>query len=779
MRFKINAMWSRLGQWVLKNRAILLIALLIITVFMGYHAAQVKLSYEFSKAIPSDNPKYQAYQNFKSTFGDDGNLLLIGVQTGEFFHQEKFEAYKKLSDDMTKVDGILNVMAIPGAYDLLRDDSTGRLNAVRVFEGATTQEQLDSAANRFAQLPFYIGRLYQPENKVYMMMLSIDPKVLANKSRSVVIQKILDRTKAYEQETGIKVHLSGLPLIRTVTADRIQAEMKYFLALSLLLSALILWLFFRSLATMLLSLTVVAIGVIWTVALIPLFGFKITLLTALIPSLVVIIGIPNAIYFLNKYHTAYKNGLNQHDALVEMVKKMGIVTLFCNIVAAIGFAVFALTESALLKEFGMVAGLGIMFLFVISFVLLPTVLSYRKAPSSKELAYLEMKSIDKVLTKFQDWVSNKRKWVVGFTVLMLVFSILGMLRLKSVGYIVDDLPKKDVIYQDLKFFEKAFKGIMPLEIMVDAGNKNSFTGLRALKHFEKVEQLNAYLCNMPNVGKPLALTEGLKFAKQAYYEGDSAQYLLPNSFDGAFVGPYLRPAKGEQSSGMVQQMTKSFLDSARQITRISVQMADVGTEELPKMLSEIESKTNELFDSSQYKITLTGTGVTFQEGSRFIINGLKESIAWAFALIALCMLYLFKSLRMLWCSFVPNVIPLLFTAGVMGWAGVPLKPSTVLVFCVALGIAVDITIRFLVNYKQELPEHNGDVATTTLSTLRNTGLSIIYTTLVLVAGFILFCFSSFGGTFALGWLTSLTLVTATVTNLVLLPVLLTVGAFKK
>lgn len=770
-------MWTRLGQWVLHHKKTLLIVLFVLTVFMGYHATHVKLSYEFSKAIPTDNPRYKDYEHFKSLFGDDGNLMMLGFTTDKLFTLPIFNAYKNLSDSIREASGVQSVLAVPGAFNLVRNDSTERLEAVRIFQQVHTQTELDSAAQVFLRLPFYKNRLYNPEAHTYMMVLGINPEVLKNKGRTDIIENILRLSDAFEKETGIQVHKSGLPLIRTVMADRIQDEMKLFLVASVLLSALILLLFFRSVSTMLLSLGVVAIGVIWTVALIPLFGFKITLLTALIPSLVVIIGIPNCIYFINKYHVAYRTTGEKYESLVEMVRKMGVVTLFCNIVAAIGFAVFALTESAILKEFGMVAGIGIMFIFVISFILLPAVLSYMKPPVEKELRYLNNPAIGKLLQTFQHWVFHHKRKVYAITALVVMLSIVGVSKLKSVGYIVDDLPKKDFIYTDLKFFEKHFKGVMPLEIMIDAKKKNSFTGLRALDHFESIDSLENYIGHLPDMAKPLALTEGLKFAKQAFYEGDSTQYLLPNSFDGAFVGPYLRPSR-KNDGGTLQAMMQSFLDSNRQITRVSVTMADVGTDKLPGILDSIEQKTTELFDTSKYKVTITGTGVTFQEGSRFIINGLFESILWAFLLIALCMLYLFKSLKILICSLIPNIIPLLITAGVMGWTGVALKPSTVLVFSVALGIAVDITIRFLVNYKQELPEYQNQVPKTVEATIQHTGLSIIYTTLVLMAGFIIFCFSSFGGTFSLGWLTSLTLLTATLTNLVLLPVLLLIFAPK-
>ena len=211
----------------------------------------------------------------------------------------------------------------------------------------------------------------------------------------------------------------------------------------------------------------------------------------------------------------------------------------------------------------------------------------------------------------------------------------------------------------------------------------------------------------------------------------------------------------------------------------SVAQPDVGTIRLPGILNDIEKKSNEIFDSTKYSVQLTGSSVTFLEGGVFIINGLRDSIIWAFVLIAACMLYLFKSFRILICSLIPNTIPLVITAGVMGWVGVPLKPSTVLVFSIALGIAIDITIRFLVNYKQELATGTKDETETVIATIHSTGISIIYTSLVLITGFFIFCFSNFGGTKSLGWLTSLTLIMATLTNLIFLPTLLISLARKK
>lgn len=758
---------------MLRHRLVLLMGVLLTTAAMAWQASKVQLSYEFSKAIPVNHPKYKEYQAFKQQFGEDGNLLVLGFQTDSLFELSFFQSFNRLQKEIRNVPGVEDVLSVSAAVALEKDTLTEKLKVVPVFtDSIKTQAALDAARARFESLPFYRGLLYNPSENVYMLGVRINKNVLNSKARNSVVEPIVKLGEAFETLHGIDVHMSGLPLVRTVMSTRIANEMRFFLLGSVLLSAFILLLFFRSFSATLLSMAVVVMGVIWSLGTMVLFGYKITLLNALIPPLIVVIGIPNCIYFLNKFHTEYKKNSNKEEALVNMVGRMGIVTLFCNIAAAIGFAVFALTDSAILKEFGVVAGINIMVLFVISFLFIPVVLSYLPAPKKRHIRYLENPQLNRWLLRIENWVFRHPKYIYSITAVVVAFSLVGILKLRSVGYIVDDLPQSDVIYTDLKFFEKYFSGVMPLEIVVDTRRKQGVT--RQLVNLQRIDSLVQYLYNRPEMGRPLAITEGLKFARQAYYDGDSSYYALPNEFDLAFLAPYLqaRGGQGNGNGGNLNKLLGSFMDSSRQLARISVNMTDVGSDSLPNILAAIEARTGSLFDTAKYTVQLTGTSVTFLEGSRFIINGLKESIFWAFLLIALTMLYLFRSFRILICSLIPNIVPLLLTAGTMGWVGVPLKPSTVLVFSVALGIAIDVTIRFLVNYKQELPQYGNRVLPTVKQTIRHTGISIIYTSLVLVAGFIIFLFSNFGGTQALGWLTSLTLLVAMITNLILLPVLL-------
>ena len=778
---KISPMWQALGKAVLKFRIPLIIALVLLTVFMGYHASKVQMSYDFSRAIPTDHPKYKAYLEFKKTFGEDGSLLTIGFTSANFFEVKQFNALTGFQERLKKINGVEDIISVNGAVTLKKNDSTNKLDAIRIFPtNIKSQQALDSLKDIFYSLPFYRGLLYNPDTKAYLLGLRINSVILGSKARETTIGEIEKEAAAFAETSQLDLHLSGLPLIRTNVALRIAEEMQWFLLGSLLLSALILFIFFRSLSTTLLSLAVVLIGVVYSLATIHMLGFRITLLNALIPPLVVVIGIPNCIYFLNKYHTAFMKSGDKKKAIVEMIGKMGVVTLFCNISAALGFAVFALTKSIILKEFGIVAGINIMALFFISLILIPISLFYMAEPRKKHTRYLENKWLQTLLTTIEQWVFSNTRTVYLATGIALIFSIIGISKLKTQSFIVDDLPKKDKIYTDLRFFESNFRGIMPLEILVDTKKKNGIAGSRALSVYDKVSSFSAYIASYPEMARPLSLAEGLKFARQGFYDGDSNNYFMPNAFDGAFMADYLKPNKGDAAAkGSLEKLMASFIDSNKQVTRISVNMADVGSMRMPVLIDSLEAHVPDYFDTSKVSVQLTGSSITFLEGSRFIIKGLKESIFWAFLFISLCMLYLFRSFRILLCSLIPNLIPLVMTAGLMGWMGISIKPSTVLVFSVALGIAIDITIRFLVNYKQELPHFNGKVHETIVQTIRETGISIVYTSLVLIAGFIIFVFSGFGSTQALGWLTSFTLLVATLTNLILLPVLLLLAAKKK
>jgi uncharacterized protein len=759
-------MWSSIARFILRYKLLLLALLLVITGFMAWRATKVELSYEFVKSIPTDNPKYLVYQDFKRQFGDEGNTVVVGFEYKNLLTSPAFAAFWQLHQQYKQLHGIDNVLSAANAVRLLKDSSGMQLISQPIFDGSLSP---DSAVVVFYGLPFYKGLLYSDD--AWLIVLRANNEVSNSKARTAFADSIALLAKTFSAQTGIPTHISGLPYTRAVVAVKLNKELNFFLIGSLVLSAITLLLFFRSITATIVSMVIVFIGVIWSVGTLELLDYRITILTGVVPPLVVVIGLPNCIYFFNKFHTSWLETKNRQQALTEMISKMGVVTLFCNITAAIGFAVFALTKSPVLQEFGVVAGINILLLFFISLVVIPVALSFMPPPKPRHLKYLNNEALNRLLMRAEHWSLHHQRKVLWVTALFCVIAVVGIFRLNSVAYVVDDLPQKDEVLSDLKWFEQKFEGVMPLEIGIDTKKKRGI--FAPLSNLEKMDSLAAYISNRTDMARPLSLVEGLKFAEQTFLEGDSSSYRLPSESDLIFLKDYLSTKKNDGGKkNTLQQLLNSFVDSNQQIARLSVNMKDVGSAKLPGILDTMQQVVNQLFDTAKYRVTLTGSSVTFLEGSTYITQGLKESIVYAFLLIAISMMYLFRDWRIVICSLIPNTVPLLITAGVMGWAGVPLKPSTVLVFSVALGISIDIKIRFLVNYKQELPNFGGRILPTLSQTIRHTGVSIIYTSVVLIAGFIIFCFSDFGGTFALGWLTSLTLVIGTITNLVLLPVLM-------
>lgn len=759
-------MWDKLADFIIKNRLFVLIALLAITVFMGYKASQVKMSYEFNNAIPTSSQKYKDYQKFKDQFGQDGTMIVVGFQKEDFFEKDFFQKFKEWSASIKEIDGVNNILSIADAVNIRKsiEDKKSSLDTYNIFANG-----VDSAGQAtFLNLPFYKDLLYNSSSNSYLTAIYLKPEIVNSPKRIELVNKIEEASKVFAKSSGTELHYSGLPYIRTRFAEAVKKEMKFILIISLAFTSLILLLFFRSIMTVLYSMAVVIMGVIWSVAILVMCGYKITLLTALLPPLIVVIGLPNCIYFLNKYHSEFAETGEKMSAIRRMVARMGIVTLFTNLTTMIGFGVFYFTYSKILKEFGLVAGLSILSVFIISLFALPAIFSYLKEPKTRHTKYLDNKIITRWLEHIEHWSFNHPKYTSSIAIVVVIVSIVGLLRLQQEGHIVDDLPKENSIYKDLKFFENEFTGIMPLEILIDAKKKNRITSLATMG---KIDELVQSLRKIPEFGKPLSYIELLKFAKQAYYEGDSLNYAIPNMYDVSFIAPYLK-MKGGSDQGEMGQLIKSFVDNDKRIARISINIADVGSKKLPELLAKVRKDADEIFDPEKFDVSFTGTSVVFLEGSRFIINSLRDSLLLALGMIFICMIFLFKSWRTVLIALIVNAVPLAITAGIMGWFKIALKPSTVLVFSIALGIAIDVTIRFIVNYRQDLPRFNYNVGETVRNTIRETGVSILFTSFILAAGFIVFVFSQFDGTRFLGLLTSMTLLWAMIANLTLLPILL-------
>ncbi|MEX0966193.1 MAG: MMPL family transporter [Bacteroidia bacterium] len=757
-------MWTKVSHFILRYRFLLLGLIAIVTLVMGYYALQVKMSYDFIQVTPSDDPDFKTYQKFKDQFGEDGSSMFVGFQAAQLWNLRFFQDYYDVTKKVEAHPGITEVLTLTNLQNLKKDRARRSLYLDPVIDKRPqTQTGLDSLKEEILSLPFYRDLLYNPETHTVMMLVRFDKDTLASKSRGDLIAHIEDEMDSFGELYNLEIHYSGMPLIRTKITEKVANEMKLFSTISIVITALILLFFFRSFSAMVFPLVVIIIIMVWTLGTISLFGYKLNILSGLLPPLIVIIGVPNFIYFLNKYHHEFKKHGNKVLAINRMVEKIGVITFLTNCTTAIGFGVLFLTESPILKEFGLVAAINIMATFFISVITIPVIFSLLPEPSSRHTNYLNSRYMKYALDTIDNWVHNHRKWVYLVTGLVIILGIVGVARLKVIGYMLDDIPHKDKLYSDLMFFEKHFEGVMPFEIIVDTKQKN---GLLRPENLQKLDQLQDSIESYPEFARPMSVVEVIKFTKQAFYDGRESQYSLPTARERNFLLPYLTGIKGDNP------LMQTMIDTNRQVARISAKMEDVGSLKLAEIKERLERNITEIFGDTDFHTDITGVSVVFMKNNKYLIESLVSSLILAFLIVSCILGLLFMQWRMILISIIPNFIPLLVTAGLMGFFDIALKPSTVLVFSIAFGISVDDALHFLAKYRQELNNHNWDVPKTVSVALGETGFSMIYTSLILFCGFSIFDASSFGGTAMLGVLTSITLLIAMLTNLVILPSLL-------
>ncbi len=758
-------MWTYLVRLILRYRFWNVLAILLITLFMGYHATKVQMSYEMAKMLPASDSVNVDYESFRKQFGEDGSVLFVGIKDSSLFELNKFNAWYDLTYQIKEIDGVEEVLSLSKLYYLSKNDSTHKFDFKPVVEyKPRTQAELDSIRQIIYALPFYEGLLINKTTNATLMGITLDKNKLNTKNRVVLINDIKILVDAFSQKNGIEVHYSGLPYIRTVTSKKVENELRMFVLIALLIASIMLYFFFRSFKAVLFPMLIVIINVVWAVGIISLLGYKITILTGIIPPLLIIICVENCIFFLNKYHHEFRSHGNKVKALARIVVRIGNANLLTNATTAVGFATFIVTGNKILVEFGIVASIAIMSTFLLTLILIPVFFSYLAPPEIKHTKHLDNKNINSFLAWIEKMVTYKRKLIYAITFIVLAVGIYGVTLLKTTGNIVDDIPKRDPLYVDLLFFENNFNGIMPFEISIDT-KKNK--GVMRLSVIKKIDELQNVLKTYPELSKPLSLAEVVKFAKQAFYNGNPAYFQLPDNSEMGFMAEYLPKINSKKKT-----ILNSFVDTNLRITRISVQMANVGTNDISRIQNELRPKIDSIFNPNKYVVKMTGSSVVFLKGTHYMINNLIQSLILAIILIALLMAALFSSLRMIILSLIPNLIPQLLTAAMMGYVGISIKPSTILIFSIALGISVDNTIHFLSRYRLELKINNGNIRESVLYTLGEAGYSMIYSSVVLFLGFSIFMLSTFGGTQAMGLLISFTLLLGIICNLFLLPSLL-------
>jgi predicted RND superfamily exporter protein len=758
--------WETIARLILRNKIFILIAVILATVFFSMQWKHMRFTYTEANMLPDEHEVNITYNDFLKVFGEEGNLIVLGIKDSSLFSVKQLNAWNKLADSFKSFDEVETVLSIKDLQKLVKNTQKKQFDLEPFIKDSIASiEQIDKLQDElFKQYPFYDNFLFNAETKTIRTAIYLKKDIVNTSARKdFIIDILMPQIEVFESKNELDVRISGMPYIRTLNAQNIIDEIPIFIGAALFVTSLIFFLFFRSFRATFISLIVVCIGVMWTFGIIGILGYEITVLTALIPPLIIVIGIPNCIFLINKYQHEVKSHGNKVKSLQRVITKVGNATLMTNVTTASGFATFILTESKLLKEFGIVASLSILAIFILCLLVIPIMYTFLPYPKQRHLEHLNKRWIGGFVDWMEHMVKHKKITIYVTALVLIIASMLGINQIRISGSLIEDMPQDKEFFRDIRFFEDEFKGIMPLEIMVDTKRKKGVMKLATLKRIDELEEL---IVETPELSKPISVVSLVKYSKQAYYNGNPKYYQLPTSQENSFILSYAKNSNSDVD------LLKNFVDSTGQYARITTFMKDIGTDKMERIEENLQNKINKVFPEERYNVIMTGKALVFQKGTKYLVRNLVISLTLAIFLISLFMAYLFRSFRMIIVSLIPNLLPLLVTAGLMGYLGVPIKPSTILVFSIAFGISVDDTIHFLAKYRQELQANNWKIRKSVYAALRETGVSMFYTSIVLFFGFSVFTISSFGGTVALGALVSVTLLFAMLSNLLLLPSLL-------
>ena len=743
--------WTRVSRIILKNRYLILTLIAIATTFLVFQMKNMRFSYTEANLLPENHEVNIQYNKFLEIFGEEGNLVLLAVKDSSVFTTDKFNAWNSLAKSFDSLPEVEFTLSIADVKKLKKDTKNRKFVLESIYgEKITSQEEVNSIKKElFEKLPFYDNLLYNKKTGTIQTAIYINKEIVNTPVRKAfVFDKLIPIINRFEKENNLDVRVSGMPYIRTINAQNIIDEIQLFVLGALLITGIIFFFFFRSYRATFITLLVVTIGVTWAFGFIGLFGYEITVLTALIPPLIIVIGVPNAVFLINKYQQEIKSHGQQAKALQRVISKIGNATLMTNITTASGFATFVFVKSQLLREFGILASINILSIFVLALLIIPIIYSFMEPPKKKHLNHLERRWMENVVDWMEKMVREQRIAVYITTVVIIILGIIGLYQIRVSGSLIEDMPKTKAFFKDIKFFENEFGGIMPLEILVDTKKEKGVMKLSTLKRMDKI---NEVIESFPELSKPVSIVNLVKYSKQAYYKGKPKYYQLPTSQEQNYIFEYTKNSDGNSD------MLNNFVDSTGQFARITTFMKDIGTDKMNVIQERLRQIVEKEFPSERYNVSFTGKALVFLKGTNYLIGNLVFSLSLAILLIALFMAWMFRSFRMILISIIPNMLPLLITAGLMGFFGIPIKPSTILVFSIAFGISVDDTIHFLAKYRQELIANNWKIRKSVYAALRETGVSMFYTSIVLFFGFLVFTVSSFGGTIALGGLVSITL----------------------
>ena len=751
------SLWSRITDWIIEHSRAIVVVVVLVTVYLGWWATRVQTDHRPGHFLDEDSDVVRDFERLSSLFDPSQDVLYVIFPDSDARDPSFLQDLDSLTQWIERQNGVTSALSLTNAPFLVRVGDS--LQTTRLYDTSLPDSLIDQ---RIRDASYIRGLLMTNEGTAPAVIVRIDSEFNDTPARIVLVRSIERRASAVVGDPA----MAGFPYVRSMYGERVTREAPLFTFLALAISLLMLYVTFRARRAVLLPTIVVALGIVWTVGLIALFDHRLNIVTSVLPALLVVIGMANSIHLTTKFYDRYHILADRRAAMKDTMRIVGLATFLTSLTTAIGFLVLELSGSRLLAEFGLFAALGVGVLYILSVTLIPISYIALEAPEATKIRIATDVRFSGMFDALARLTRRRAAAVILLSAGLIVTAIVGGSRISTDIFVFSDFYEDDPMRQNLRRFEEAYGGVLPMELVIVSNDEGRFRSISAVRGIDRLQQ---QLATFEGVGATYSVADLLKLANQAYFGGHPQAYRIPSGFELPFLQSALQSLEDHVREDLAGSLPQ-FTDSSFAATRIYMGVDDVGTDRMNAIADSAISLASDTF-TGDYEVFATGTAIKATRSGENLVANLAVSLAIALAAISVIMALLFRSIRLTLISLIPNVIPLILVAGAMGFAGVVLKPSTALIFPLAFGIAVDDTIHFLAKYRMVsaagVPRDEAVVIT-----LRETGKAILFTSLVLMGGFLVFTLSSFGGTVSMGALTALTLFAALIANLFLLPALL-------
>ena len=745
-------MSNKLIKVILNHPKVILSILAAITLVLGTFLPKVKMDFSIEQLFSQNDPVINRFLNFREEFDGVDNRIFLLYESDDPFSYKNLELNKKMVYAFENIEGVSKVTSLTN-IELFTEGGEYLLSPV--YENIPKSiDSLNIAKERILSSDLLKNYLISEDGKVAAILIEVSDSFNEHESRESIVKQIDE----LQLGTDWTWHQTGLPIIRTRYVQYMIADNITFLIPVISMLILLLSLLFRSLVGLALPLIVVLLTIIWTLGLMTATGITINIISYIIPTLLMVVGISDSVHFLVKYYKTLHLLGDKREALTQSLQKIGTAIFLTSITTAIGFGALSMVNIEIVKEFGIFTAMGVFFAFIITVLFIPsTLMLLGKTPKTKLEAYSRGYRV-KIVKKLITIVRGHPKKIIFTGITITIIGFFGALQINPHSKLLDDLRPGNTLLEDMRLAEDRMGSVLPVEIIITVDENENFQDIQDVAVISFTDELASYISKIPEIGKVVSVSDYLKAINQAMNDGDKSFYQVPLSRE--IISQYMLLYDSEFNSLINSDLTK---------LRIASQIKDIDS----RRSAEIEKELNTYIASvipEGITAEVTGTAFLALRTNNYLVKNLLGSFLVALIIITFLMIVLFRSVKMAFISILPNIIPMMVMAAVLGFLQIPLRPATAMTFAVAFGIAVDDTLHYLIRYRMELSKQHYRQAND--STMLGTGIAMMSTTAILSAGFLVLILSQFTPTIEFGMLSVITIVTALIGDLTFLPALL-------